>query len=172
MKIKRCTLAEIIELQIVCKKTFVETFEDQNTKEDMEKFLEESYGLEVLEKELSDRNSMIYLAVDDNGRALGYLKLNIGDAQTEEGYDNSLEIQRIYILKDAKAQGIGTEFMKLAENKAKELGLSYIWLGVWEYNYAAQKFYSRKGFDKFSEHVFVLGDDKQTDFLMKKEIEL
>ncbi|MCR5099909.1 MAG: GNAT family N-acetyltransferase [Butyrivibrio sp.] len=170
MTIKRCTLNEIEDLQKVCRETFTETFEEQNTKEDMEKFLEESYGLKVLEKELSDKNSMTYLAIDDTGKALGYLKLNVDDAQTEKGYDNSLEIQRIYILKEAKGQGIGTEFMKIAENKARDLGLSYIWLGVWEYNYAAQKFYKGKGFNKFSEHIFVLGDDRQTDFLMRKEM--
>ncbi|MCR5417233.1 MAG: GNAT family N-acetyltransferase [Pseudobutyrivibrio sp.] len=170
MTIKKCTIEDIKKLQEVCRKTFVETFEEQNTKEDMEKFLEESYNLEVLEKELSDSNSMIFLAMDNNDEALGYLKLNVADAQTEVGYDNSLEIQRIYILKSAKGKGIGTEFMKIAEEKAKEMKLDYIWLGVWEYNYAAQKFYNGKGFKKFSEHVFVLGDDRQTDFLMKKEI--
>jgi len=170
MTIKKCTLADVKTLQKVCRDTFTETFEEQNTKEDMEKFLEESYGLEILERELSDVNSMTYLALNDEGKALGYLKLNVGDAQTEEGYDDSLEIQRIYILKEAKGQGIGTEFMKIAEKTAKDMGLSYIWLGVWEFNYAAQKFYQGKGFTKFSEHVFVLGDDRQADFLMKKEL--
>jgi ribosomal protein S18 acetylase RimI-like enzyme len=170
MTIKRCTLDDISELQSVCRKTFAETFADQNSEEDMKKFLDESYATDVLERELSDTDSCTYLALNDAGKALGYLKINVADAQTEEGYDNSLEIQRIYILKEAKGQGIGTEFMKIAENKARELGLSYIWLGVWEHNYAAQKFYKRKGFIKFSEHVFVLGDDKQTDYLMKKEL--
>ncbi|MCR5771397.1 MAG: GNAT family N-acetyltransferase [Butyrivibrio sp.] len=170
MFIKRCTLAEIDALQSVCRKTFMETFEEQNTKEDMEKFLEEAYDQEILKKELSDPDSMIYIAFNEENKALGYLKLNVADAQTEKGYDNSLEIQRIYILKEAKGQGVGTEFMKIAENKAIELGFSYIWLGVWEYNFAAQKFYQNKGFKRFSEHIFVLGDDKQTDYLMKKEI--
>lgn len=65
---------------------------------------------------------------------------------------------------------IGTVLMNLAEKKARELGVSFIWLGVWEKNFPAQKFYTDKGFRRFSEHAFVLGDDIQTDFLMKKEL--
>jgi len=67
-------------------------------------------------------------------------------------------------------QGIGSEFIRISETQAKEWGLSHIWLGVWEHNYPAQDFYKKKGFVRFSEHVFVLGNDVQTDFLMKKDI--
>ncbi len=170
MKIKKCSIDDIKKLQNVCRKTFAETFQDQNTEEDMRKYLDENYAAEVLEKEISDKNSITYLALNDENEPLGYLKINKDDAETEKGYDNSLEIQRIYILKKAKGQGIGSEFMKIAEKQAIEWGLTYIWLGVWEYNYPAQKFYEGKGFKKFSEHVFELGDDKQTDFLMKKDL--
>ncbi|SFK68116.1 Ribosomal protein S18 acetylase RimI [Lachnospiraceae bacterium KH1T2] len=168
MIIKNCELKNLKELQGICRKTFSETFAEQNTEEDMNKYLDETYNDDVLSKEISDKDSKIFLAYDDNGEVLGYLKVNRGSAQTEKGYEGSLEIQRIYIAKAAKGQGIGSKFMELAENQAREWKLSYIWLGVWEFNYQAQKFYKGKGFTRFSEHVFVLGEDKQTDFLMKK----
>ncbi len=170
MKIKNCTLNDLADLQSICRLTFAETFGDQNTEEDLKKYLDEAYADDVLSKEITDKNSRIFLAYDDNDKILGYLKINRGDAQTEKGYDGSLEIQRIYISKAAKGQGIGSKFMEIAEKQAKDWNLSYIWLGVWEYNYAAQKFYDKKGFKRFSEHVFTLGDDRQTDFLLKKEI--
>ena len=84
--------------------------------------------------------------------------------------DNALEIQRIYILKSAKGHGIGSAFMQIAENFASEKKLSTIWFGVWEHNEPAKKFYKSKGYEKFSHHTFVIGDDMQTDFLLKKEI--
>ena len=83
-----------------------------------------------------------------NGTPLGYLKLNVGNAQTEKCLDNALEIQRIYILKSAKGQGIGSAFMQIAENFASEKKLSTIWLGVWEHNEPAKKFYKSKGYEK------------------------
>ncbi len=170
MTIKKCTLEDIETLQKVCRETFVETFSDQNTAEDMEKYLNEIYALDVLEKEIANVNSVTFIAYDDSSSALGYLKLNRADAQTEKGFDDFMEIQRIYILKKAKGQGIGSEFIRISETQAKEWGLSHIWLGVWEHNYPAQDFYKKKGFVRFSEHVFVLGNDVQTDFLMKKDI--
>jgi len=163
-------MEDVKVLQQLCRQTFAETFQEQNTEEDLNKFLDEAYALPILEKEIADEDSKIFLAYGDQGHAIGYLKINRGAAQTEEGYDNSLEIQRIYMLKEAKGQGVGSKFMQLAEEQAKAWGLSYVWLGVWEHNYAAQKFYTGKGFEKFSQHVFVVGEDAQTDFLMKKAI--
>ena len=124
---------------------------------------------EKLSAELANSESVTFIAYK-NGTPLGYLKLNIGNAQTEKCLDNALEIQRIYILKSAKGHGIGSAFMQIAENFASEKKLSTIWFGVWEHNEPAKKFYKSKGYEKFSHHTFVIGDDMQTDFLLKKEI--
>lgn len=167
--IKICTEDMLTDLQYLCRTTFAETFSDSNSEEDMQKFLDESYSTEKLSAELANFESVTYIAYK-NDTPLGYLKLNIGNAQTEKCLDNSLEIQRIYILKSAKGHGIGSTFMRIAENFASEKKLSTIWLGVWEHNEPAKKFYKSKGYEKFSHHTFVVGDDLQTDFLLKKEL--
>ena len=169
MKIKKCSLDDILDLQKIYRQTFFETFSEQNSEENMRIFLDKAYSEEKLKSEIEDKESETFIAVE-NQKILGVLKINTGNAETESGLENSLEIQRIYILKESKGLGIGTVFMNLAEKKARELGVSFIWLGVWEKNFPAQKFYTDKGFRKFSEHAFVLGDDIQTDFLMKKEL--
>ena len=169
MKIKKCSLDDILDLQKIYRQTFFETFSEQNSEENMRIFLDKAYNEEKLKSEIEDKESETFLAVE-NQKILGVLKINTGNAETESGLENSLEIQRIYILKESKGLGIGTVFMNLAEKKARELGVSFIWLGVWEKNFPAQKFYTDKGFRRFSEHAFVLGDDIQTDFLMKKEL--
>ena len=169
MKIKKCSLDDILDLQKIYRQTFFETFSEQNSEENMRIFLDKAYSEEKLKSEIENKESETFLAVE-NKKTLGVLKINTGNAETESGLENSLEIQRIYILKESKGLGIGTVFMNLAEKKARELGVSFIWLGVWEKNFPAQKFYTDKGFRKFSEHAFVLGDDIQTDFLMKKEL--
>ena len=169
MKIKKCSLDDILDLQKIYRQTFFETFSEQNSEENMRIFLDKAYSEEKLKSEIENKESETFLAVE-NQKILGVLKINTGNAETESGLENSLEIQRIYILKEFKGLGIGTVFMNLAEKKARELGVSFIWLGVWEKNFPAQKFYMDKGFRRFSEHAFVLGDDIQTDFLMKKEL--
>lgn len=169
MKIKKCSLDDILDLQKIYRQTFFETFSEQNSEENMRIFLDKAYSEEKLKSEIEDKESETFLAVE-NQKILGVLKINTGNAETESGLENSLEIQRIYILKESKGLGIGTVFMNLAEKKARELEVSFIWLGVWEKNFPAQKFYTDKGFRRFSEHDFVLGDDVQTDFLMRKEL--
>ena len=169
MKIKKCSLDDILDLQKIYRQTFFETFSEQNSEENMRIFLDKAYSEEKLKSEIENKESETFLAVE-NQKILGVLKINTGNAETESGLENSLEIQRIYILKESKGLGIGTVLMNLAEKKARERGVSFIWLGVWEKNFPAQKFYTDKGFRRFSEHAFVLGDDIQTDFLMKKEL--
>lgn len=169
MNIKKCTLNELSSLQEICRRTFAETYGSQNTAENMKKYMDSAYSDEVLSEELSSPDSVTYIAYE-NSSPIGYMKLNRKGEQTESGYKNSLELQRIYIIPEAKGHGVGSRFIELAEKTAKRLGLEYVWLGVWEKNSAAITFYEDKGFKRFSEHTFVLGDERQTDFLMRKYI--
>ena len=135
----------------------------------MKNHLETAYSKNKLTRQIESPDSVTYIAYCD-GVPSGYVQLNRGTMQTEKGYDGSLEIQRIYVLSSAKGKGIGSQFMKTAEEKAKEWNLSYIWLGVLEYNAPAIKFYKSKGYEPFSEHTFIVGSDRQTDILMKKTL--
>ena len=98
---------------------------------------------------------------------LGYLKLNMGESQTELKDNDALEIERIYVLKDFHGKKVGQLLFDKAITIAKELQLAYVWLGVWEENKKALQFYTKNGFVEFDQHVFVLGDEAQTDIMMK-----
>jgi ribosomal protein S18 acetylase RimI-like enzyme len=51
---------------------------------------------------------------------------------------------------------------------AKALHSAYVWLGVWEKNARAIRFYEKNGFVAFDKHLFKLGDEEQTDIMMKR----
>lgn len=161
-----CNLKDIGQIKYICEKTFCETFMDTNSQEDMENYLKEHFSYEQLEDEVSNQGSKFFI-VRDNEQVVAYMKINFDNAQTEEGYSNTLEIQRIYVLEQYKGKGIGKLLMQKAIKIAKESNLDYIWLGVWEHNFPAIKFYEKHGFKKFSTHIFKLGNDEQTDYLMK-----
>ena len=80
--IKKLTLNDIDQLQKISRQTFYETFSAGNTEENMQKYLEEGFSAEKLSAELNDNNSVFYFAILD-GKAIGYLKLNFGQSQTE-----------------------------------------------------------------------------------------
>lgn len=98
------------------------------------------------------------------------MKMNFGAAQTERVSENAAEVQRLYVAAACKGRGIGTRLLSLAESCAKEAGASVLWLGVWENNFAARKFYEKLGFSRVGAHTFVLGGDAQTDFIMQKNL--
>lgn len=160
---------DIKKLQTIAKQTFTETFGSQNTAEDLAKFLNEEYDFNKLKSEVADPESFYYFCYF-NDELAGYLKLNIGSAQTESDYPEALEIQRIYVLQKYQGQKIGLSMMQHAIAVAKKIKKLQVWLGVWEKNLKAQAFYRKSGFEKVGSHDFILGDDIQTDYILVKEL--
>lgn len=150
--------------------TFAETFASLNTEEDMEQYNERHFSTDELQREIDNPDSTFVVAKVD-GVPVGYMKVNVGDAQTEEMLGNRMEVQRLYILRQYKRNGLGTRFMHTAFDMARAQGKSVIWLGVWEHNDAAIAFYKRMGFVQFGSHDFVLGEDRQTDLLMEAAVD-
>lgn len=166
MQITKIDISDIENLQKISIRTFSETFSDVNSEEDMQKYLSEKLSLEQLKSEFENPNSEFYFA-EENGEILGYLKLNFGNAQTEITDENAVEIERIYVLKEFLGQKVGQKLFEKSVEIGRERNCSYIWLGVWEENHRALRFYEKNGFEIFGKHDFVLGTDVQTDLMMK-----
>ena len=168
-EIKIVTLNNIEQLQIIGRQTFFETFSSGNTEENMTKYLEEGFAFDKLTAELNDKNAEFYFAILDN-KVIGYLKLNFGQSQTELKDDKGLEIERIYVLKEFHGKSVGQILYDKALEIAKLKNADYVWLGVWEKNLRAISFYTKNGFVQFDKHIFKLGDDEQTDIMMKLKL--
>jgi ribosomal protein S18 acetylase RimI-like enzyme len=168
--VRRVDIADIEQLQQIGRQTFFETFSAGNTEENMKKYLEEGFTVDKLTTELNDKNSEFYFAVIDN-KVIGYLKLNFGQAQTELKDDNAVEIERIYVLKEYHGKKVGQLLYDKAIQIAQTKNASYVWLGVWEENPRAINFYKKNGFVEFEKHIFKLGDDEQTDIMMKLKLD-
>lgn len=171
MEIVLVNTNEIGLLQQISRQTFAETFAASNTEENMKKYLDEAYSREKLAAEMQDPNARFYFA-KVGGQVVGYLKLNSGAAQTELKDERALEIERIYVLSSWHGKHIGQMLYDKAIEVARELKADYIWLGVWEENQRAIRFYERNGFVAFDKHIFRLGDDEQTDIMMKRPVEV
>ncbi|GBG05134.1 GNAT family N-acetyltransferase [Lactobacillus rodentium] len=168
-EIKRVSLNNLQDLQKISRLTFAQTFGAENSEADLNKYLDEAYASEKLTQEIENPNSEFYFIKVDNEVA-GYLKVNEFDAQTEEVDPDALEIERIYLDNKFQHQGLGLALIQLAEKIAHDKNKKKMWLGVWEKNYNAQKFYEKDGFKRFSEHTFVVGNDKQTDYILVKTL--
>jgi ribosomal protein S18 acetylase RimI-like enzyme len=163
------TLNDLSVLQKIGIETFYESFSSVNTEENMTQYLAEAYSLDKLTNEMNNPNSSFYFAVI-NDKIIGYLKINFGDSQTELKQEHALEIERIYVLQAYHGKKIGQLLFEKAMKLAHEKNADYIWLGVWEENPRAIRFYTKNGFVEFDKHIFKLGDDEQTDIMMKLQL--
>jgi len=162
-------LESLSQLRQISIDTFVETFGDVNTPEDMDHYLADKLSEEVLRSEVENTESHFFLAIE-NDEAVGYLKLNTGNAQTEYREADGLEVERIYVRRPWLGRGVGAKLFQWALDTARDGKFHYVWLGVWEHNERAKRFYERHGFELCGRHVFRLGSDEQTDLLMRKQL--
>ncbi|GIV36401.1 MAG: N-acetyltransferase [Cyclobacteriaceae bacterium] len=167
--ISKATINDIDLLQKIGRQTFLETFSAGNTDENMQKYLDEAFSKTKLTTELDDQNAEFYFATLD-GNVIGYLKINFGQSQTELQDNKAVEIERIYVLKEYHGKGVGQLLLDKAIKIARQKNADYIWLGVWEENPRAINFYKKNGFVEFDKHIFKLGNDEQTDIMMKLKL--
>lgn len=150
--------------------SFIETYAAFNTQEDMNRYLLENFQPEIITKDIDEDLNIYHLAFAD-GEPAGYIKLiKFKRPEIELPDENVIEISRIYSLKKFIGKGIGRALMLAAIDSAMQLDCGAIWLGVWQQNHTAIEFYKKWDFEIFGTHTFVLGDDEQDDWLMKKEL--
>lgn len=160
---------ELEMLAEIGRKTFIETFADGNNPDDLTDYIRRAFSIDRLRAEMQNSGSSFYFAKTDNEIA-GYLKLNVGIAQTENIEGHTLEIERIYVTARTQGAGIGKALFDFALDIAKQAQAEALWLGVWEANPKAIKFYERQGFIPFGEHEFRIGKDIQRDILMRLDL--
>jgi ribosomal protein S18 acetylase RimI-like enzyme len=166
---RKCDIDDLATLQSLSRSTYDITFRHLNTPENMAAYLDSAFDLEKLRGELNDPDSEFYFLYAD-GKLAGYLKLNEGAAQTDINDSDSLEIERIYVTREFQGCGLGGVLMDKALEITKARGKAYVWLGVWEKNEKAIGFYKRYGFLETGHHSFVMGDEVQSDFVMRKDL--
>ncbi len=168
--IKKAFITDLETIRSVGRETFYETFAQHNSEDEIQKYLDESFSTEKLEKELNNSDSQFFIAWEED-HAIGYLKVNSGKAQTELQDETSVEIERIYVKSSHHGKNVGQLLYDTALQVAYQKGKKYIWLGVWEENIRAVNFYKKNGFVEFDKHIFRLGNDEQTDLMMKKVLD-
>lgn len=160
---------EVDALRELALSIFYASFSHNNSPANMAAYTGKAYSRDQLLSELKGSRSEHYF-LKDGDNPIGFLKLNLSGAQSDLNDPNSLEIQRIYVDMAYQNKGLGAMLLKKAMERARELQLQYVWLGVWEHNPDAIRFYERHGFHIFGNHQFIMGDEVQTDILMKIDV--
>lgn len=167
--IRKTAIENLNNLFLLAKKIFVETFESQNNPEDFWRYINEAYTLDKFTEAYNEKGSQFF-EVMEGTTIIGYARLRENNEVDNYLGKNHIELQRIYIDAPYQGKGIANDLLKACEKHAATLNKEWLWLGVWEHNPKAQQFYKKNGYEKFSEHKFMMGSDEQTDWLMKKNL--
>lgn len=166
IQIRKATSKDLGDLLDVARTSFLQAFTAGNKPENVQAYFYEAFTLEQFGKELENPASIFFVA-EINGEIIGYTKVNLVPAQTDVHDPDSLEIARLYVLGDHLGSGLGKKLLDTAIVFAKKNQKKYLWLGVWEKNARAIRFYEKNGLRIFGSHPFPFGDELQTDYLMR-----
>jgi diamine N-acetyltransferase len=170
IRIIRAQPNHIFLLRNLAEETFYEAFAKDNEPQDIQDYMNAAFSLTQIERDLMEEGSQFFIAYVHNTPA-GYARLRIPkEAPKSLAGKNCIELQRIYTRQSLIGKGIGKALMETCLQAAYDGGHETIWLGVWEHNHRAISFYNDWQFEKFDNHAFKLGNDIQTDILMKRNL--
>lgn len=169
ISIRKAQFKDLGDLLYMARTAFLQAFTAGNKPENVEAYLAEAFTLGQFEKELTNPASTFFVAEQEN-EIIAYTKVNSVPGQTDVHDPESLEIARLYVLEEHLGSGLGKRLLDTAIDFAKQNQKKYLWLGVWEHNARAIRFYEKNGLRIFGSHPFPFGDEVQTDYLMRIDL--
>jgi ribosomal protein S18 acetylase RimI-like enzyme len=171
--VRDATRADVDLLMDLCCRTFEDAFGADNDPADMAAYVTAAFSRSQILTEVLTPESIFLLAYDEalNSRQpLGYARLLGGSPDATVTGPQPLELCRLYLESWAIGRGYGRLLMQACLERAATEGYQTLWLGVWEHNARARKFYDRWGFQRVGSHGFQLGQDLQTDFILARPV--
>lgn len=167
--LRYATAADNLLLAQAGRRLFFEAFAALNSAQNMAIYLAESFGPEKQASELEDPDSVTKIA-EVNGKFAGYVRLKEGKPALPIPGQRPIELVRIYTEREILGQGVGSHMMQASLEEAARRGYDVIWLGVWQQNPSAIRFYERWGYITAGTQIFRMGDDLQTDNVMYRRV--
>ncbi len=146
----------------LARQTFEDSFGADNDPRDMAVYVDQSFGPHIQAAQLADPASC-FLIAEAAGQIVGYARLLQSPAPACIPASHSVRLQRLYADREWIGRGVGAALMAACIDEAIRQGYEGVWLGVWDKNERAIRFYRKWGFRPVGAQPFVLGSDHQTD---------
>lgn len=166
--IRAATPADAAALAELGAGAFARSFAHSCPPADLAAYLTATYSAAHQGVELLDPAVRVLVADEGPGSGLaGFAMLREGRPPACVAGPAPIELARLYARVGGTGRGVGARLMEAARADARRRGFRTLWLGVWEHNRGAVRFYERHGFRDVGAHAFTLGTDVQTDRLME-----
>lgn len=167
IEIRKAHRADAKLVSVLGTVSFYEAYFEQDNAHDLANYIHESFELNKIRAEITDKNAAFFI-IFLNEKAVGYAKMREDSKVDCIKTENSIELQRIYIIERVYGKEIGENLLKYCFESAKARGFETLWLGVWEENKRAQKFYAKHGFKRVGELNFPYGESVGINFVLEK----
>ncbi|CAN5461495.1 spermidine/spermine N(1)-acetyltransferase [soil metagenome] len=167
--IRTATKDDAVLISVLASATFYEAYFEQDESHNLSNYISGSFAVDCIRAEITDADSaffLIFLA----GKAVGYAKL-IADSLTDcVQRSKAIELKRFYLVERVWQTGVGRALLEHCIDEAKSREFDVIWLGVWEENLRAQRFYAKCGFTQVGTVTFPYGDVDGTNLVLEKKL--
>ena len=167
IEIRRAGVSDAGLVSVLGAVTFYEAYFEQDDPHSLADYIHESFEPNKIRAEIEDRHAEFYM-IFLNDRAVGYAKLREDSVIDCVKNETAIELQRIYIVERAFGTGVGERLLKHCLATAKRRGFETLWLGVWEENRRAQRFYEKHGFRRVGTLTFPYGETVGINFVLEK----
>ena len=169
--IRRAERTDAPKLSALGERLFRAAFGASNTDEDMDLYVRGAFSPKRQARELADPSAQAWLVEDDSRSEIGYAMVRLGAPDEEVDAKNPVEVVRFYVDPTWHGRGIASALMTTCVDQARVWGCDQIWLGVWDQNARAIAFYKKNGFRIAGSQPFLLGNDRQRDYIMVRSVE-
>ncbi len=167
--IRLASVSDAAALASLASQTFIDTYAEQNTRENLAAHLQESYTQQRQAREINDP-TMVTLLVESLDELVGFAQMRRDHKPDCVTDPSAIEIWRFYISVPWHGKGVAAALMDRCVLEARQRDAQSVWLGVYSINFKAQRFYQKMGFEAIGEHVFTVGDDPQRDFVLSRAV--
>jgi ribosomal protein S18 acetylase RimI-like enzyme len=162
--------ADAAEIAALAARTFRDTFAGTHDAGRMAVYLAEVFTPERIAAEIA-APTIAYLAAWRDGRAVGYAKLALGEPPACVGGPRAVELERLYVEAALHGSGVAAALMTACLEEARRRDFETLWLGVWDRNPRARRFYEKWGFRTVGTKPFVFAGDVMEDLVMARAVE-
>jgi ribosomal protein S18 acetylase RimI-like enzyme len=171
LHVRRATAADVPGLAAFAARAFTAAFGGDNDPDDLRRYVDAAFAPEQVAAELASDDAVVLVAHDGGATdaLVGYAHLQVAARAEVEGR-RQIQLVRLYVEPSAIGAGRGGALLERCLRAAAALDRDAIWLGVWEHNTRAVRFYERWGFRTVGTVGFRLGTELQTDLVMARAV--
>lgn len=150
------------------REAFVAKFGHLYRPEDLAAFLNEVHSEAAVSAEIANPR-VLYCLAEREGALVAWCKLGLACGWPQHARGTSaIELKQLYTAPGQTGGGLGAALMEWTFAEARAHGTDEIQLSVWSGNDGAQRFYARYGFAKVADIHFMVGQQRDDEFLFAR----